>query len=181
MWLLTSQVHPTCKLFIKHSSSSGSPLSPPPFLAVTLSFVFSLPLFWAQVLLPSTLMGYNQFLPSFPASSIHTSLIYSATSFSINLPSRLIQSSSQILCSSQCLESPLIHLPKSSRPFFHLLINLKPIQPSKSSFILYHLLVFLNILCPQPQPHSDLPLLWHKHNKAIYVLRYPLYMPCPLK
>lgn len=38
-----------------------------------------------------------------------------------------------------------------SIPLFQPLLNLKPTQPSKSSWMSYHLPVFPSILCPQPK------------------------------
>ena len=46
---LPSQVHPSCNFINEYPSSSVSPSSLPSFLAITLSFAFSLPQFWTQI------------------------------------------------------------------------------------------------------------------------------------
>lgn len=89
--------HPVCHLFL-------------PSLYLLHSHCHS---FEPRFLISSIWMGYKWFLPNFPASNIHSSLIYSVPSYYINLPSSLIQSCSQIVYYSQCLKFLLIHLSPS--------------------------------------------------------------------
>lgn len=109
---IPSQVHPSCSFIIEYPSSSVSPSSLPSFLIITLSYSHCHS-FEPRFLISSIWMGYKWFLPNFPASNIHNSLIYSVRSYYINLPYSLIQSCPQIVYYSQCLKFLLIHLSPS--------------------------------------------------------------------
>ena len=145
--------HPVCHLFL-------------PSLCLLHSHCHS---FEPRFLISSIWMGYKRFLPNFHASNIHSSLIYSVPSYYINLFSSLIQSCSQIVYSSQCLKFLLIHL----YPSLHIHSSTSSIPGPPSLQNPTECLISISSSPTYSDPNLKQfslqpPILWPKHNKAIY-------------